>query len=238
MSKAKAKNKFMMALLRHSPNIRRMAQKKSKVTGLRLEVNRNRLEEKVILLDKIFADLDAEKDPEERQKLLLFFQVLSTYIIAVSNVHISDYLCVQWWDDEIKRKDKKTGKLEKVGGTIRISLGEMISFATDLLEGYDDEEDDESGLFGRLDLLGRIMNDIGKKQKAFVDETGMTDPDKHIPDKAPKIVAEAATEEDFEEDRGITDEERATEEKVGKVAVPDLRQKKEDDSGEDSTENS
>ena len=219
-----AKSKFLPALLRHSPHIRKMAQKKSKVSGIKLERDRNKLQEKIFEMDRIFKDLKKEEDPVEREKLLLYFQVLSIYTLGLSNVHLSDYLCVQWHDPEVKRKNAKTGKMEKVGGTIRASIGEtFMSYAPDLLEGFTDEDDKYAGLFGRIDKITNMINDIGNHHKAFRDETGMPDREKYVEDRAPRITAETATEDDFEA-RGITEEETAKAEE-GITDVPDLRRK-------------
>jgi len=155
-----------------------------------------------------------------REMLLSYHAFLSTHIIASGVVHLSDYLCIQI------PSEKKNGKVT------RLSLGDLLSLHCDLIEGWGDanDEDSEPGLFGRLLLLAEMLNDVGVKYEVFEDENGLTDPVKYFGKERSTVVkATEETEPEEDEQEPVVSDEELDNARKGKIAVPDLRRRKEDE---------
>lgn len=171
------------------------------------------------------------KAHDEREKIAAYFQFLSTYLIAAGVVHLSDYLCVQF-PKESTYTDKKTGEKKTRNEIIRFTIGDIGSLLVDLTEGWSDPNprEAEPGLFGRIDQIHEMLNDLGNKHEAWVDENGIHDPSKYFA-KTPsnKVQAETEISEDEEDQEEIEESKISDDEleaaKRGEIDIPDMRGK-------------
>ena len=230
----KPKSGMMLpALVKHANFFKKIAKKDAQIKARKLEKERRDLAKEVRKLEVVYKkmqefegiDLTDKTDEEvadiqnEKAKLMTFFQVVSMFLLAKSNLHLADYLCVQIPDAKLKRKNPETGKIEEKKGVVRFTMGDMLYYLNDLIEGFDD--DDGGGIDGRLETLVSMVNDIGIAHKAFRDENGLEVPEKYLgKEKSNKVSVES---EEVLEEYGTTEEEQQEIDDATIDEIPDLR---------------
>jgi len=207
------------ALVRHEKFFNRAARQQSRVDPYKLDKDRLSLQRILQTQAGILKRFENGDIPdEEREKFMTYYQLLSTYLIPAAILHLSDYLCVQ-----SEATSKKSGKKR----VVRVSIGDSVMMLNDLLEGWaaPKESESEDGVFGRLDTLMAMMNDIGNRWQAFTDEMGTPETGKYFkPDRNATIKAEETSESEVEEDIGVSLEEIEDATKEDAVLkVPDIK---------------
>jgi hypothetical protein len=217
------------ALVRHEKFFNRAARAESRVDPYKLDKDRLDLQKMLKTQRRILAmfEKSAEddtifKDAQERDKYLTWYQLLSTYLMPASILHISDYLCVQ---------TQAPGKKTKKKRVVRVSIGESMMMINDLLEGWGakNPEHSEEGVFGRMDTLMSMLNDVGTRWEAFRDEMGTPVPDKYFKAERNATIQAEEDEEGIDDEAGVSVEEIEEANKADDaLKVPDLKKEKTD----------
>lgn len=197
--------------LARSQDFRKSAFARSRVNRVKLEKDRLTLEENLRKIEVFFDCLmrnvsvdGGELSADDREKYLNMMNILNVYTVAKGVLHLSDYLCIQ---EPCNIRDKDG---EKKRGHRRISIAEM----TDQIEFafYGDEEEQAPGILAEMDMMTAMLNDVGNKQLAWIDESGYHNPAKYFTDTPKPVDPNAPPPEEklseiSEEEGGVTDEE-------------------------------
>jgi hypothetical protein len=164
--------------------------KRASTSAKQMELKRRDLAASTVLVETLLTRLmDEGLDPTspEYQKLLNTSNLMAMFATTKALEYIAD--CVSY-RQSFKLKGGRKGHARFTAADILDKIGHVL--------GSDD------GVHDQIETLINMVNDIGKKQQAFLDEHGVYDPNKYEsedPGKAETEVddSEAATDEELAE---------------------------------------